>query len=54
MSSSRRITIRDIAEERGYRINLIRLPRTVEAISEAIPSVFSERKSPASACGASR
>lgn len=35
--------VHDIAEERGCRINLIRLPRTVEAISEAMPSVFSER-----------
>lgn len=35
--------VHDIAEEHGFRMNLIRLPRTIEDIDKAMPSVFSER-----------
>ncbi len=35
--------VHDIAEERGFRMTLIRLPRNIEDISQAMPSVFSER-----------
>jgi LacI family transcriptional regulator len=35
--------VHDIAEERGFRMTLIRLPRNIEDISKAMPSVFSER-----------
>ena len=35
--------VHDIAEERGFRMTLIRLPRTLDDISTAMPSVFSER-----------
>ncbi len=35
--------VHDIAEEHGFRMTLIRLPRTIEDISQAIPSVFGER-----------
>ncbi|MEO5916811.1 MAG: LacI family DNA-binding transcriptional regulator [Luteolibacter sp.] len=35
--------VHDIAEERGFRMTLIRLPRAIEDISTAMPSVFSER-----------
>lgn len=35
--------VHDIAEERGFRMTLIRLPRDLEDISKAMPSVFSER-----------
>lgn len=33
----------DVAEERGFRMTLIRLPRTLDDIGTAMPSVFSER-----------
>ncbi len=35
--------VHDIAEEREFRMALIRLPMTIDDISTAIPSVFSER-----------
>ncbi|MEI7909745.1 MAG: LacI family DNA-binding transcriptional regulator [Verrucomicrobiota bacterium] len=35
--------VHDIAEEHGSRMTLIRLPRTIDDISTAMPSVFSER-----------
>lgn len=35
--------VHDIAEARGSRITLIRLPAAIEDISKAVPSVFSER-----------
>jgi LacI family transcriptional regulator len=35
--------VHDIAEERGFRMTLIRLPREAEDISQVMPSVFSER-----------
>lgn len=35
--------VHDVAEEQGSRITLIRLPVTIDDISTAMPSVFSER-----------
>jgi LacI family transcriptional regulator len=35
--------VHDVAEERGFHITLIRLPRNLEDISRAMPSVFRER-----------
>lgn len=35
--------VHDIAEEREFRMTLIRLPRTLDDINTAMPSVFSER-----------
>jgi len=35
--------VHDAAEERGFHITLIRLPRNLEDISRAMPSVFRER-----------
>ena len=35
--------VHDIAEEREFRMTLIRLPRTLDDIGTAMPSVFSER-----------
>jgi LacI family transcriptional regulator len=35
--------VHDVAEERGFRMTMIRLPRTIDDINTAIPSVFSER-----------
>ncbi|MEO5714481.1 MAG: LacI family DNA-binding transcriptional regulator [Luteolibacter sp.] len=35
--------VHDIAEERGFRMTLIRLPRTLDDLNTAMPSVFSER-----------
>lgn len=35
--------VHDVAEEHGYRMTLIRLPRDAEDITKAMPSVFSER-----------
>ena len=35
--------VHDVAEEHGFRITLIRLPRSAEDIGATIPSVFTER-----------
>jgi LacI family transcriptional regulator len=35
--------VHDVAEEHGFRMNLIRLPQTAEDIGKTMPSVFSER-----------
>ncbi|BCU77594.1 LacI family DNA-binding transcriptional regulator [Luteolibacter sp. LG18] len=35
--------VHDVAEEQGFRITMIRLPRTLDDISQAMPSVFTER-----------
>lgn len=35
--------VHDIAEEHGFRMTMIRLPRSIDEISTVIPSVFSER-----------